>query len=608
VPDRPASDEALALEDVLSWARLIAGVLCAFAGVIHLGYADAHFAVRHDVGAFFVVVGVGQLAASWFLIYGPPSFYVTVGTAVGLAGVMITYVVSRTAGLPVGPSPGVAESAGLLDLTSVLIEAMAVALLAIVAIGDFARFRAGSETKPHGLSLVAAGMALMLLGLGLDTLMLERDPGSQAGQGLVELSNPAHLLMLAGLIVTGAGMVRAIMAELQSSPAPGRQIAKPGLAVFTLVILLGATGGLAVSSGDGHGHGHAEGAAGHIEGDADHHTQSAEELANDPTFEKLKETLRKGGTLAALSQLEELAATDQAVLREAHPLAHALGRFSFTVYKDAPKAFGQCTAVFASGCYHGVLEEYLRSRPSLAVTDVVGLCNTGIDTVFVKFQCLHGLGHGLTMLFNHDIVEPLKFCDSLASDWERSSCYGGVFMENIVGASHAQDHGGEHKSFIKAEDPLYPCNSVAQKYQYQCYNLQTSAILMFNGYDYGKTARECDKAPGDYALVCYRSLGRDISGSTLRNPDKSLALCQQGTPAYWNECFIGAVKDFINTDQKTEDALLLCQKAPVTAKESCYGGIGEILADLIVDPQARAKECAKAEEGYVAFCRRFARL
>ncbi len=130
-------------------------------------------------------------------------------------------------------------------------------------------------------------------------------------------------------------------------------------------------------------------------------------------FEKIVSQI---DTQQALAVLEQVAARDRSVLSRAHDYAHAIGKFSFGHYKDAPKAFSLCKDLFASGCYHGVLEGYLSSTPQVAPEDIATLCGTEVQTKqteFVRFQCLHGLGHGLTMHFEHDILKALEYCDFL---------------------------------------------------------------------------------------------------------------------------------------------------------------------------------------------------
>lgn len=320
--------------------------------------------------------------------------------------------------------------------------------------------------------------------------------------------------------------------------------------------------------------------------------------------------LKTHGTEQALTALEQLATRDPDVLRDAHVYAHYLGRISFSHYKDAPTAFSHCRDIFWSGCYHGVLEGYLSSIPQVEPKDIATLCDKAIDTtqsLFLKYQCVHGLGHGLTMYFQHNIFTALSFCDALPTDWDRESCYGGVFMENIVAFQnphhqHHAHHAG-HQILLKPQDPLYPCNAVAKQYQRACYLMQTSAILTFAKQDFAQAFRECDKAPTEFIPTCYQSLGRDISGSTLRDAKKTRGLCQKGSPEHLRYCLVGAVKDFILTYADPQRGFAFCRTVDTAYKQDCYAAVGEILISLYPDREARGQACTQAEEAYTAACK-----
>jgi hypothetical protein len=181
-------------------------------------------------------------------------------------------------------------------------------------------------------------------------------------------------------------------------------------------------------------------------------------------YEKaLDAVLAEKGTEAALTALERYTKDDPVALREAHPLVHHIGRRSFTLLQDARIAMSHCKDTFWSGCYHGVLEAYLGSLPEIEPRHVVPLCEDEGNTkrsLFEKYNCAHGLGHGLTINFQHNVLKSLAFCDALSTDWDRQSCYGGVFMEMIVSFQNNLRHGSgdhaHHKSFLNPEDPHYP--------------------------------------------------------------------------------------------------------------------------------------------------------
>jgi hypothetical protein len=109
--------------------RSIAGALCIGAGVFHLLYAPAHFDETAEIGFFFVVVGVDQIAAG-LLIFAFPLLSILLATLAGTTGVIVLYIASRTTGLPFGPTAGEVEAMTFWDGLTTALEGVVVVLLA----------------------------------------------------------------------------------------------------------------------------------------------------------------------------------------------------------------------------------------------------------------------------------------------------------------------------------------------------------------------------------------------------------------------------------------------------------------------------------------------
>jgi hypothetical protein len=241
---------------------------------------------------------------------------------------------------------------------------------------------------------------------------------------------------------------------------------------------------------------------------------------------------------------------------------------------------------------------------------------------WILFQCVHGMGHGLTMFYEHDLPKALTACDLLVEGWDRESCYGGAFMEsdmNAIAPHHpaselaAHSHHA-HSSFkaIDRADPLYPCSIMAERYLRACFEIQTSVVLYLNNSNITDAARSCDRAVMHMRNVCYQSLGRDITSYALRDARKSANLCDTGTPQYRPACYIGVAKALVDWAATTDNALAFCGiVAPHGdgGRDACYRAVGEQIATLSADPAQRARECERATlaEG-IAACRRGAQL
>ena len=339
----------------------------------------------------------------------------------------------------------------------------------------------------------------------------------------------------------------------------------------------------------------------------------------------LSERLTKHGVAAAAAALDSLASANRDIAEHAHEYAHGVGIEAFSLSPDIAATFAACGDGYSSGCRHGVIQAYFESREAVSATEVEALCqpfkSPGASR-WVLFQCVHGMGHGLTMFHEHDLPRALTDCDLLRDGWDRESCYGGAFMENVINATAphhpaselaSRDAGAHHHAAFTAIDPaepLYPCSIMAEKYLHACYQMQTSVILHLNGGNIGEAATVCDRAPPHMRPVCYQSLGRDATAYTLRNSRKTAELCQLGSAAYRPACYVGAAKALVDWTATTDTALAFCR---VVAGEpggmGCFHALGEEIATLLASHEERASQCARASDPMaVAACRRGAGL
>ncbi len=141
-------DDRLFLACALAWG----------AGVIHVAAAVSHLDEFVLFAVFFEVLAVAQFA--WGVaLYRAPSRRLLLWGAIGSLVVVALWTVSRTAGLPIGPSPWRPEAIGLLDS---LASADEIALAAMV----FWRIRATSARPwerrvENVVAVVALGLLLM---------------------------------------------------------------------------------------------------------------------------------------------------------------------------------------------------------------------------------------------------------------------------------------------------------------------------------------------------------------------------------------------------------------------------------------------------------------
>ena len=347
------------------------------------------------------------------------------------------------------------------------------------------------------------------------------------------------------------------------------------------------------------------------------------EAKTDCYSKPLDSLASQGQVRVAMGTLAHLGILDLDVKRDGHVFAHGIGIAGEKSGGDIAKTFAMCDESNQSGCYHGVIQAYFASAKKIGPTEVNGLCDAFRGPTadrWIRFQCVHGTGHGLEMIYAHDLPKALAGCDLLGDDWDRRSCYGGAFMENIVdvsmpkhpahdleagmGAMAGMDHGGKSSyKEVNPADPLYPCSTMAERYLVSCYEMQTSVMLYLNKGDIGASAKTCDTAPVKMRYVCYQSLGRDISSYAMQDHAKSIQMCSLGKPEYQPWCYFGLVKNFIDLNARADDGLNFCKKLTGEAnKMKCYEAVGEEIGTLRNESGPRAALCEPSEPYYLEAC------
>lgn len=137
-----------------------AALLTAGPAAIHFAVAPTHFQEYTPFGLFFVAAGMLQLAAALAMLVRP-SRRLFVAAAAGTLGIVALYLVSRTAGMPVGPRPWRPEMVGFPDIACMAMEVVSLPLFAIAAL------RRPRPRRRHPVRVVLAAAPATLLAAAL---------------------------------------------------------------------------------------------------------------------------------------------------------------------------------------------------------------------------------------------------------------------------------------------------------------------------------------------------------------------------------------------------------------------------------------------------------
>ena len=366
----------------------------------------------------------------------------------------------------------------------------------------------------------------------------------------------------------------------------------------------------------------------------------------------LYSVIEPAGVGKAMAALERILVRAPRLSADAHGLAHGMGIAAYRSPETLGRTFASCPPTQASGCYHGVIQGYFLAlkRDAGAVTPEVlnAVCEQHRGSGPLFFQCAHGMGHGVMALEAHHLPRALARCDEVRDRYVRENCYGGAFMENIVGVTHphhtAEAHAGtadghaghapdEHAGHAQAapdahahhtpaqhaaaqpwkpldrEDLLYPCTALGERYQAQCYEMQSSAAIYITHGNVNQVARACDRAPAAHVSACRASLGRDVAALAGFRHRLSAELCRRTGPASAPDCVSGVASTMVNRAGSPADGIAFCRAVKDGAgKTACYRTVAKHMIALTPAPEARAALCAGVEKAHVAACRAAAAL
>ena len=341
--------------------------------------------------------------------------------------------------------------------------------------------------------------------------------------------------------------------------------------------------------------------AGNFKPDDTELADCTEQMCNEQAYGNIA---YRQGPKAALALVEEQFAGGADP--NCHRIVHMIGAAALARNDgNVARTFAEGGSTCWSGYYHGVLERAFVGVESFDA-DSLGAKSRALcsdrqvrASSWLSYQCLHGLGHGLMITTGYRLPLSLDVCRRLATDWDRTSCKGGVFMENFV-----TSYGGQ-SPWVRDGDPLYPCDWVAEGDKYTCYQQATTRIIRVVGLDWEKIAQTCAGAEPNWIDTCFGSFGQNASVQGFRKPEAIVATCSVARPyGGEQECLRYAAMDIAGTYSGGKEAAALCEMSAVDLRGDCYEAIGQMLRYLRSTNAERRTECRAltSDERHVSRC------
>jgi len=107
-------------------------------------------------------------------------------------------------------------------------------------------------------------------------------------------------------------------------------------------------------------------------------------------------------------------------------------------------------------------------------------------------------------------------------------------MENTQ--EYLDTQGGE----FDADDILYPCNKLDDRYASACYYYHTTYIIKKTD-SITESFNQCNQLNSPFVEKCYKGIGRQMSLNYLDNMKGFLAVCDKGSTEYEGYCLAGGL-------------------------------------------------------------------
>lgn len=306
----------------------------------------------------------------------------------------------------------------------------------------------------------------------------------------------------------------------------------------------------------------------------------------------------------AMSLLLETSAGAKDELSDCHSIAHMVGTAAYYgVDKDFADAIAAGSRECAGGYYHGVAAAEAASNPGDDPVELgdrlANLCYVasreapivnGVSALeAVMTECAHGIGHVAQHTYEYDIPTALLSCDAMRSELKALkisseedretffTCAQGVFMEN------RNSGGGPEAKWIKADDPIYPCDEFDdEEVGLACWDAVPSAVTVLNDageVDIVEAARlkfeVCAKAEREaWRDRCYEITRRvSINGENM-SAALYRAICVLD-PVSIERCLLDIGSEIMLRNSSIELGSIVCSAAESPSEiESCGRGLG----------------------------------
>jgi hypothetical protein len=292
----------------------------------------------------------------------------------------------------------------------------------------------------------------------------------------------------------------------------------------------------------------------------------AGELSNEEYLKIEKEMLsivENEDPRVAMTAMRDRVDSNPSLAKSCHSIVHDIGHASYVKYKDFGLAMQYQDEFCNSGYLHGIIEIHFAKSKDI-FTDIQNVCAPYKEGSFLSLECFHGIGHGLMYYTLNDLPKSLKICEQLNNKLAQNSCAGGVFMENFN--TDQKDH---LSTYLKIEDPSYPCTIQDKKLKSICYTYAPIYFLNLHKNDYKGALDWCRGVEQGYHDACAEGVGGQIIKENIQDPIFVEKICISGKINETTPCIRGMINLYTNHFGDLEKSKKLCFKLQFMNRQNC---------------------------------------
>jgi len=223
-------------------------------------------------------------------------------------------------------------------------------------------------------------------------------------------------------------------------------------------------------------------------------------------FEKL---VYKTSTAEAMAEAIKL--KEERVVADCHLFGHVIGETALEKQNfDAGEAFSSCVHGCSDGCFHGVMERYVRNEadPYSVVSKMQDMCDSIGTDWLRKRQCYHGVGHGLLAHGYLSFPEALEACGVFGPEWA-PQCRGGAVMENMDQYLLLDINEDDFRGVIPKI--CGQIQSTKSGFIGDCLDSVALGFLYYTGYDLRRSEDLCEEFPNpSHVEICKGSIMSNV--------------------------------------------------------------------------------------------------